>query len=157
MCIRDSLTVCAALTAHGCNCTVLEAADRVGGRMRTLDGAFDGLDAGAHWVHGGRDASQPVRRWLDARAIETARSPYYDGAAVSGATGERLDGAAGAAARALDAWDAAAGRWCLARAADDDASVADALGAAAAEPAVCLLYTSPSPRDRTRSRMPSSA
>ena len=26
-----------------------------------------------------------------------------------------------------------------------------------AEPNVCLLYTSPSPRDRTRSRMPSSA
>ena len=27
----------------------------------------------------------------------------------------------------------------------------------AADPVVCLLYTSPSPRDRTRSRMPSSA
>ena len=26
-----------------------------------------------------------------------------------------------------------------------------------AEPEACLLYTSPSPRDRTRSRMPSSA
>ena len=26
-----------------------------------------------------------------------------------------------------------------------------------AEPIICLLYTSPSPRDRTRSRMPSSA
>ena len=25
------------------------------------------------------------------------------------------------------------------------------------EPYICLLYTSPSPRDRTRSRMPSSA
>ena len=25
------------------------------------------------------------------------------------------------------------------------------------EPCICLLYTSPSPRDRTRSRMPSSA
>ena len=33
------LTVCAALTAHGCNCTVLAASDRVGGRLRTLDGA----------------------------------------------------------------------------------------------------------------------
>ena len=28
---------------------------------------------------------------------------------------------------------------------------------AASEPGICLLYTSPSPRDRTRSRMPSSA
>ena len=27
----------------------------------------------------------------------------------------------------------------------------------APEPFICLLYTSPSPRDRTRSRMPSSA
>jgi len=27
----------------------------------------------------------------------------------------------------------------------------------ATEPTTCLLYTSPSPRDRTRSRMPSSA
>ena len=31
----------------------------------------------------------------------------------------------------------------------------EALSAAQAE--ICLLYTSPSPRDRTRSRMPSSA
>ena len=30
-------------------------------------------------------------------------------------------------------------------------------GRAAAQAAICLLYTSPSPRDRTRSRMPSSA
>ena len=29
--------------------------------------------------------------------------------------------------------------------------------AGAAEGLICLLYTSPSPRDRTRSRMPSSA
>ena len=36
------------------------------------------------------------------------------------------------------------------------ATGADA-GATAEVPAVCLLYTSPSPRDRTRSRMPSSA
>ena len=33
----------------------------------------------------------------------------------------------------------------------------DALQIATAEELVCLLYTSPSPRDRTRSRMPSSA
>ena len=30
-------------------------------------------------------------------------------------------------------------------------------GTPLAEPYICLLYTSPSPRDRTRSRMPSSA
>ena len=39
-----------------------------------------------------------------------------------------------------------------------DEKVLEALGAAAVERfQACLLYTSPSPRDRTRSRMPSSA
>ena len=33
----------------------------------------------------------------------------------------------------------------------------DLLGNTIATPSICLLYTSPSPRDRTRSRMPSSA
>ena len=47
----------------------------------------------------------------------------------------------------------ATGQWALA---DDSGLSVDALGGA---PGVhsCLLYTSPSPRDRTRSRMPSSA
>ena len=36
-------------------------------------------------------------------------------------------------------------------------AVMDALLGAAALGDICLLYTSPSPRDRTRSRMPSSA
>ena len=31
------------------------------------------------------------------------------------------------------------------------------IGPEASKPVICLLYTSPSPRDRTRSRMPSSA
>ena len=36
-------------------------------------------------------------------------------------------------------------------------STVDRVLAHAGLPKVCLLYTSPSPRDRTRSRMPSSA
>ena len=35
--------------------------------------------------------------------------------------------------------------------------VSDIIVSASIEPEACLLYTSPSPRDRTRSRMPSSA
>ena len=46
----------------------------------------------------------------------------------------------------------------VALAADSGASEASALGGQAVEAyKACLLYTSPSPRDRTRSRMPSSA
>ena len=37
------------------------------------------------------------------------------------------------------------------------AATAEAMEAAKAVEMACLLYTSPSPRDRTRSRMPSSA
>ena len=36
-------------------------------------------------------------------------------------------------------------------------TIARAVAAAFGLPYICLLYTSPSPRDRTRSRMPSSA
>src|SRR5665811_2580131 len=38
----------------------------------------------------------------------------------------------------------------------DAKMLARALNKAIEKPAICLLYTSPSPRDRTRSRMPSS-
>ena len=38
-----------------------------------------------------------------------------------------------------------------------DASIAASIVLSVVEPNACLLYTSPSPRDRTRSRMPSSA
>ena len=65
----------------------------------------------------------------------------------------------------LDGIDAEAGRPSVAREKD---LVADALAdeaegslavvqSAIARAQICLLYTSPSPRDRTRSRMPSSA
>ena len=40
---------------------------------------------------------------------------------------------------------------------EGDARMRDALKAQDCLSTVCLLYTSPSPRDRTRSRMPSSA
>ena len=65
----------------------------------------------------------------------------------------RVQSGAGVAASATDAAYLAAG-----------ADITDRAGAFAAElvlkvrsPDACLLYTSPSPRDRTRSRMPSSA
>jgi len=45
----------------------------------------------------------------------------------------------------------------LLEAQDDLLSAQNALTSALVDYRVCLLYTSPSPRDRTRSRMPSSA
>ena len=45
----------------------------------------------------------------------------------------------------------------LARQADEQAQKAEHLPNEQRQAQTCLLYTSPSPRDRTRSRMPSSA
>ena len=45
----------------------------------------------------------------------------------------------------------------LKEAADKEKLVAQALNTAFSQVANCLLYTSPSPRDRQKSRMPSSA
>ena len=41
--------------------------------------------------------------------------------------------------------------------AEEEAPTASVQGGGDSAPVACLLYTSPSPRDRTRSRMPSSA
>ena len=127
------LTAAAALHANNCSVTVLEARDRIGGRMHTLGGAFDGIDVGAHWVHGGRDPTQPVRRWLDAHSIPTQRSPYYDGTMVNGTTGARV-AHGDAVAQLLYAWDAAASDYCLGRRArnESDVPIGEAFGAARA-------------------------
>ena len=56
-----------------------------------------------------------------------------------------------------ESWGALTARE-FARRARNQAAHLDALGIGVGERvAICLLYTSPSPRDRTRSRMPSSA
>ena len=58
-------------------------------------------------------------------------------------------------------WDAVDGKWQVKTTAalddirQDIIELEEEIDAIA--PSVCLLYTSPSPRDRTRSRMPSSA
>ena len=49
------------------------------------------------------------------------------------------------------------GRQAIAAALVLSLAIPMSVGAFAEEPAACLLYTSPSPRDKRQSRMPSSA
>jgi len=69
----SGLTAAAVLQAHDINVVVLEADERIGGRLWTLDAesGFDGIDVGGHWLHGGSAPTHPVRRFCDARNIRT--------------------------------------------------------------------------------------
>ena len=83
-------------------------------------------------------SSSPSSPWADlVLGLERASAPTSPDAASA-----LLSALAAVDARAID---------------DDNVVEAFLAGLAHALHAVCLLYTSPSPRDRTRSRMPSSA
>jgi polyamine oxidase len=53
------LTVANALTHAGVDCVVLEARDRVGGRLHTIDLAGSSVDLGGSWIH--HPADNPMR------------------------------------------------------------------------------------------------
>ncbi len=63
------LTAAHALTRCGFSVTVLEAADRIGGRVNTSDAIGQPTDLGASWIHGGR--ANPLAALLTAPVIET--------------------------------------------------------------------------------------
>jgi len=62
------LTVANALAHAGVDCVVLEARDRVGGRLHTVDLAGSPLDLGGSWMH--HPDGNPVRRFADIAGIE---------------------------------------------------------------------------------------
>ena len=68
------LTVARLLQAAGVEVVVLEARDRIGGRIHTIDLAGATIDLGAAWIHGRR--GNPVAAIADAHGIATAPHPY---------------------------------------------------------------------------------
>ena len=62
------LTVANALAHAGVDCVVLEARDRIGGRLHTVDLAGSPLDLGGSWMH--HPDGNPVRRFADIAGIE---------------------------------------------------------------------------------------
>ena len=126
-------------------------------RALWADGVFFATRAGGrHVVHGKRapepddvqwrfvETSAPRRRFL--RALEVMAVAVLMCFTIGASVLLRY-----ASDATVDADEAVCG------AADDGGAAGGGGAAGAAGAAGCLLYTSPSPRDRTRSRMPSSA
>ena len=59
------LTVANALAHGGVECVVLEARDRIGGRLHTVDLAGSPVDLGGSWIH--TPAGNPMRAFRRAR------------------------------------------------------------------------------------------
>ena len=107
-----------------------------------------------------RDSALRVKdyfTWREARRMRVEMRQRTDSPPVAGSPGIHLTGAAGANVGTGEA----STETKIGSGAEDSASAGGngiAAGlAAAARSAVCLLYTSPSPRDGLLSRMPSSA
>ncbi len=74
------------LDAAGCAVTVLEARDRIGGRVATVRAEGVAYDVGASWIHGVQ--GNPISEVVSARGIQTLATDY-DNIVRYGSTGER--------------------------------------------------------------------
>lgn len=61
------LTVAAGLRRAGIPCVVLEARDRIGGRLHTIDLAGVPVDLGGSWIH--HPVGNPLRAYVDAEGL----------------------------------------------------------------------------------------
>jgi polyamine oxidase len=62
------LTAANALTTAGVDCVVLEARDRIGGRLHTVDVGGVPIDMGGSWIH--TPVGNPMRRFADEAGVE---------------------------------------------------------------------------------------
>jgi polyamine oxidase len=89
----SGLTTASALTRAGVECVVLEARDRIGGRLHTVDLAGSPVDLGGSWIH--RPGGNPMTAF--ARQVGVSRrsaDPEPEMAGFDCAEGRRLtDGA----------------------------------------------------------------
>jgi polyamine oxidase len=124
----SGLTVASALTRAGVECVVLEARDRIGGRLHTVDLAGSPVDLGGSWIHmpGGNPMSAFARQ---ARVSCRSADPMPEMAGFDRAEGRRLSDAETEAVLSLydEVFPEAAGR--LAAELGPDASAADGIEA----------------------------
>jgi monoamine oxidase len=123
------LTVANALAHGGVECVVLEARDRIGGRLHTVDLAGSPIDLGGSWIHmpGG---GNPMRAFARQVGVPCrSADPVPEMAGFDCAEGRRLSAAEAAAELALylDTFPEAAGP--LAAELGPDASAADGIEA----------------------------
>src|SRR5262245_5824691 len=61
------LSVASALTGAGVDCVVLEARDRIGGRLHTVDLLGVPVDLGGSWIH--HTIGNPLTAYVDAAGV----------------------------------------------------------------------------------------
>jgi monoamine oxidase len=86
------LTVANALAHAGVECVVLEARDRIGGRLHTVDLAGSPVDLGGSWIH--TPVGNPMRAFADHVGVPCASAnPLPEMAGFDYAEGRRLSAA----------------------------------------------------------------
>src|SRR5205814_3060807 len=86
------LTVANALTCAGVQCVVLEARDRAGGRLHTVDLAGSPVDLGGSWIH--MPVGNPVRAFADQAGVRCrSANPLPELAGFDCGEGRRLSAA----------------------------------------------------------------
>ena len=86
------LTVANALTHAGVDCLVVEARDRIGGRLNTVDLAGSPVDLGGSWIH--TPVGNPMRAFAEHVGVPcTSANPLPELAAYDCAEGRRLSAA----------------------------------------------------------------
>src|SRR6266516_7605079 len=90
------LTVANALTHGGVECVVLEARDRIGGRLHTVNLAGAPVDLGGSWIH--TPIGNPMRAFADQAGVRCrSANPLPELAGFDSCEGRRLSAADGAA------------------------------------------------------------
>ena len=122
------LTAANALAHGGVECVVLEARDRIGGRLHTVDLAGSPLDLGGSWIH--MPGGNPMRAFADLVGVPChAADPVPEIVGFDCGEGRRLPATEAEAVLGLytEAFPAAAGQ--LAAELGPDASAADGIEA----------------------------
>jgi len=88
----SGLAVGNALTHAGVECLVLEARDRMGGRLHTVDVGGVPIDLGGSWIH--TPVGNPLRRFADQAGVECRDgNPLYETVGYDSTEGRRLSDA----------------------------------------------------------------
>ena len=86
------LTVANALTHGGIECVVVEARDRIGGRLHTVNLAGSPVDLGGSWIH--TPGGNPMRAFADQAGVRCrSANPLPELAAFDCGEGRRLSAA----------------------------------------------------------------
>ena len=122
------LTVANALTRGGIECVVMEARDRIGGRLHTVNLAGSPVDLGGSWIH--TPAGNPMRAFADQAGVRCrSANPLPELAGFDCGEGRRLSAAEVEANISMQLEDFPQARGRLLAELGPDASAADGIEA----------------------------